>query len=53
MDLYLAAAYEHEEAKKNTEHMKVRGWLRITRHTQQAYEEALLAIARHRANHGC
>ena len=53
MDLYLAAAYKIEEAERNTDHMKISAWLEFTRQTRQAYEETLLALNRHKSEHGC
>ena len=53
MDLYLAAAYKNEEAAKMVGEAKIRTWLEITRETRRAYEEALLALDRHKAEHGC
>jgi hypothetical protein len=43
MDLYLAAAYQNEQAESNPE----------GRETWRAYEEALLALNRHKGEHGC
>lgn len=53
MDLYLAAAYKNEEVERNPDHLKIKEWLEDTRQTRRAYEEALLALNRHKAEHGC
>jgi hypothetical protein len=53
MDLYLAAAYQNEQGESNPEHMKIKDWLGITRERRRTYEEALLALNRHKAEHGC
>jgi hypothetical protein len=53
MDLYLAAACKNEEAEINTDHIKIKAWPEATREARQAYEEALLALTQHKAEHGC
>lgn len=53
MNLYLSAAYENEEAARIAGHMKIKAWLEATKETRRAYEEALGALKRHQAEHGC
>jgi hypothetical protein len=52
MDLYLAAACKNEQAEQNTTHMKIKAWLELTKETRTAFEEASLALNRHRSEHG-
>jgi hypothetical protein len=53
MDFYLAAAYKNEQAEKKTGHLKIKAWLEMTSETRRAYEAALLALNRHKSEHGC
>jgi len=53
MDLYLAAAYSNEQATTNSSNLKIREWLEATEATRKSCEEALLAVNRHKAEHGC
>lgn len=53
MDLYLAAAYNNEEAIRMAGDMKINEYLQATKEARRTYEGALSDLKRHKAEHGC
>jgi hypothetical protein len=53
MNLYRIAAHKNEEAARTLVDVKIRSWLEATKDTRKASEDALEALNRHKAEHGC
>jgi hypothetical protein len=53
MDLYLAAAFEAEEAGNPKHDRAVQNWAEVIKQAHRACRKALLALESHRKEHGC